>query len=146
MTEPLFGDLPAAEPPAPVRLHDKPIWTRLDRLSRPQCGHCVMLRHYGQAVEILAARWTRTGRNGSVLELCEPHRHEQEKRDQEEEQVYVLAANYITLANSIVETMDDPDDWDDGERDQAEQLAEYVTFVVAKIQDIETVLDRDMKE
>lgn len=147
MSTDLFGDaLPEPPPPPMVHLHAEVTWLRLQQQNKPPCGHCVMLTHYGHKVEILRARWMRTGIDGSVLELCETHKQHQEQRDKHAESLLRDAQRYEKLAGAIVDTMEDRNAWDDGESPQEDLLINYVQFLVAKIYDINLVLDRDMRD
>jgi len=82
MDEPLFDSLAADLPMLPpVRFNEHVQWQRIVVLSKPVCGHCTMIIHSGEAIPVQRARWSRIGRDGSVLELCETHMIHQKARD-----------------------------------------------------------------
>lgn len=144
MSTDLFGGtMPEREPLPLAQFHERVQWNRLDLIQRPACMHCQMLAHYGHRLDVRKARWTRVGRDGSVLELCDAHSDQQRERDGRER---LFELKYEALAGAIVDAMEDPDDWDDGERPATPQLIEYVQYLALKIHDINLVLDRDMKE
>lgn len=82
MTAGLFtGWNPDPEPVVPVPFFSEIRWTRIVTLNKPQCQHCVMVVHSGEAIPIQRARLERIGRDGSILELCEGHAAHQRDRD-----------------------------------------------------------------
>lgn len=140
----LFGDvLPAPVPVEPVILHAEAQWQRIALVAKPPCGHCTMLVHYGREVPVFKARWTRVGKDGSSLDLCDGHQLLQRGRDESVDLTVLDQRRYEVLREAIIATMDDPSA-EDGDEDEAVLLAEYVMRMSTKLHDINFVLDRDM--
>ena len=79
--EPLFT-VPDDPPVVPPVVFYKAIeWKRIVVLNKPTCGHCQMVIYSGESMPVQRARWTRIGRDGSILELCEGHMVQQRERD-----------------------------------------------------------------
>lgn len=145
----LFGGAitPAPRPPRVVFL-DEPKWQKLFGSSRPRCAHCTMLRYAttdDPQWSLRQASWTRTGIDGSVMDLCDPHTDDQRQRDARLGEQAQYAESYLIVRDGIISLMADPDA-EDGEDSEPHLLVAYVMRLLMKIQDIELILDRDMRE
>lgn len=82
----LFGEVAPAERVRRAPFYLGVAWETIRAHKPPSCGHCQMAAALAwvseeRSIGVLSATMRRTGRDGSILDLCEQHAIDQEERD-----------------------------------------------------------------